>query len=832
LPNFLQGDIEINFEFRQGNKMTSVWYDLRYGVRMLRKNPGVTVISILTLAVGIGATTVICSVVDSVLLNPFPYRDADRLATPSISFATPDSITRFPVSVFLDFKEQNHTFEDIAALAYFDVRYKGNGAPTQQLLGCWVTANTFELLDIKPFLGRQITLQDGNPESLPAFAMSDAVWASLFNRDPKILGASLNLNGVPRTLVAVMPPRFRFGGCEVWIPTHLNRSSFISGFGVQPNELLTIGRLKRNVSLQAASADLGAIAKLSEKDYPAWFRSNYKIVVNSLRDESVGHFKATLLAMVAAVFILLLIGCSNVANLLLARATVREKEIAIRASLGATRSRLIRQMLVESGLLAVASCIGGCLFAFLGLKGMIAAIPPDTIPPEVAISLRSATLELAVGVSVLATFVCGLAPALHLVRRDLRVGLAGSSKGTSGDFQHGKLRSILVVAEVGLSIVLLTAAGLMVRTLRALERVDIGFNPANIAFARLSLPEGRYDTADAKRAYFEKVLDRVGAIPGVIASTEATSFPPYSFGWTEIVVPGRTHSEPWGTTFDMCSEGFFQTLGRHLLRGGLLSRSDVELARRVTVINQTFERDYFGSEDPIGQKIKFTTFEQWATDWPHDAYFEIIGVIADAKNTGLQDAPRPEVYFPHTVTGTGPRGIMVRTAGNANMVLASLNRTIAAVDSDVAISELGPMENILRSSYYARPQFTLTIIGTFGITGLVLVLIGVFSVTAYTVSLQTHEIGIRMAMGAQRKDILRMVLKKGLTLILAGTIAGLAASSAVMRLMASQIWGVSTMDPWTFSVVATMVVVVGLTASLFPARRAAQVDPLVSLHYE
>ena len=808
--------------------MTSIWHDLRYGLRMLGKNPGFTILAILTLALGIGAATVIGSVVDTVLLNPFPYKNADRLATPSIS----NSITRFPVPVFLDFKEQNHTFEDIGALAYFNVRYKGNGVPTQQLLGCWVTANTFELLGIQPFLGRQITQQDGDPDSPPAFAMSDTVWASLFNRDPKILGASLNLNGVTRTLVAIMPPRFRFGGCEIWIPTDLSRSSFISGFGLQPNELLTIGRLKRNVSLQAASADLGAIAKLSEKAYPAWFRANYKIVVNSLRDDSVGHFKATLFAMVAAVFILLLIACSNVANLLLARATVREKEMAIRASIGATRSRLIRQLLVESCILATVSCIGGCLFAFLGLKGMIAAIPPDTIPPEVAISLRSATLLLAVGVSVLATFVCGLAPALHLLRRDLNVGLAGSAKGAIGGFQHGNLRSILVVVEVALSIVLLTGTGLMVRTLRALERVDIGFNPASVAYARLSLPEGRYDTAGAKRDYFEKVLDRVAAIPGVIASTEATSFPPYSFGWTEIVVPGKTHSEPWGTTFDMCSEGYFQTLGRRLLHGRLLSRSDVELARHVTVINQTFERNYFGNEDPIGQRIKFTTFEQWATDWPRDAYFEIIGVIADAKNTGLQDAPRPEVYFPHTVSGTGPRGIMVRTAGNANLVLPSLSRTIAAVDSEVAISELGPMENILKSSYYAGPQFSLIILGTFGITGLLLVVIGIFSVMAYTVSLQTHEIGIRMAMGAQRSDVLLMMLKKGLTLILAGTVAGLAVSSAVMRLMASQIWGVSTMDPWTFSVVATLVVIVGLTASLFPAHRAMQLDPLASLHYE
>jgi len=811
--------------------MKSVWHDLRYGLRMLGKNPGVSVISVLTLALGIGATTVISSVVDSVLLNPFPYKDADRLATPSISFAAP-SLSRFPVPVFLNFKEQNHTFEDLAALAYFDIRYLRTGAPTQQLLGCWVTANTFDLLGIKPSLGRRITLQDGNPESPPAFAMSDTVWANLFNRDPKILGASLNLNGVPRTVVAIMPPRFRFGGCEVWIPTNLNRSSFVSGFGAQPNELWIVGRLKRDVSLAAASADLGAIAKLSEKDYPAWFRANYRIVATSLRDQSVGHFKATVLAMVAAVFILLLIASSNVANLWLARAMVRAKEIAIRASIGATRSRLIRQLLVESSLLAAASCIGGCLLALLGLKAMIAAIPPETIPSEVSISIRSATLLLAVGVSVLATFVCGLAPALHLVRRDLHVGLAGGAKGASGCYPHGRLRSILVVVEVALSIVLLTATGLMIRTLRALERVDIGFNPASVAYARLSLPEGRYDTADAKRAYFEKVLDRVAAIPGIVASTEATSFPPYSRGWTEIVVAGKIHSGSWGTTFDMCSEGFFQTLSRQLLRGRLLSRSDVESARHVVVINQTFERNYFGSEDPIGKKVKFTTFEQWAVDWPRESYFEIIGVIADAKNTGLEDAIRPEVYFPHTVTGTGPRGIIVRTAGDSSLVLASLSRAIAEVDSDVAISDLGPMESILRSSYYAGPQFTLIVLGTFGMTGLLLVLVGIFSVMAYTVSLQTHEIGIRIAMGAQRHDVLQMVLRKGLTLILAGIVVGLVASSVLMRLMASQIWGVSAMDPWTFSLASTLVVMVGLTASLFPAYRAAKVDPIVCLHYE
>ncbi len=512
--------------------------------------------------------------------------------------------------------------------------------------------------------------------------------------------------------------------------------------------------------------------------------------------------------------------------------SLREREIVIRASMGATRGRLVRQLLVESCLLAAASCIAGCLFAFFGLKALVAAIPPDLIPSEVVISLRPATLLFAIGVSVVTSLFCGLAPAFHGVRRDLHTSLTGSGKGTTADFRHGKLRSGLVIAEVALSIILLVATGLMVRTLHFLEQVDIGFDPVNVVYAQLSFPEGRYDTADQKRAFFQMVLDRVAAIPGVIASTEATSFPPYSFGWTEVTVPGKTHPESWGTTFDLCSEGYFQTLGRHLLRGRLLSRSDVESARHVTVINQTLARAYFGNENPIGQTIKFNSFEDYAADWPRDAYFEIIGIIADAKNNGLQDAPKPEVYLPYTITGTGSRGIMVRTAGKSELTLASLRREITAIDPDVAVSDAGSIETFLRRWYYAGPQFTLIILTTFAGIGLLLVLLGIFSVMAYTVSLQTHEIGIRMALGAQQIDVLRLVLKKGLTLILIGTTAGLVASLAMTRLMASQIFGVSAIDPWTFSAVTALILAVGLTACLFPARKATQVDPLVSLHYE
>jgi putative ABC transport system permease protein len=811
--------------------MTSLWQDLRYGLRMLGKNPGFAVVAMLTLALGIGATTAIWSVVDSVLLEPFPYNAANRLATPSVSFPDESSITRFPVPIFLDFKEQNHTFEDVIGLAYTNVNYKSS-AGTERFLGAWVTPNTVSFLGIKPLLGREITQEDGKPSSPPVFVMSYTLWTRLFNRDPNVLGAILNLNGTQRTLAAIMPPQFRFGDSEIWMPLELTRSTFITGFGAQPNEVWTIGRLKRGVSLKTASADLEVIAKHFEKTYPAWFRVRYKLVVNSLIEESVGRFKLTLFALVGAVSLLLLIACSNVANLLLARATVREKEMAIRASIGATRSRLIRQLLVESGLLAGTSCVAGCLFAYIGLRGVAAAIPPDLVPSEVAIALQPVALLFAMAVSMLISLLCGLAPALYAARRNLQIGLAGSGKGATASFRHGRLRFGLVIVEVALSFVLLIGTGLMVQTVRALKQVDVGFDPVRVIYAELSFPEGQYDTSEQKKVFFEKVLDRLATTPGVIAATEATSLPPYSFGWTEVDIRGKAHSEPWGTTFDLCSEGYFQTLDRHLLRGRLLSHDDVESARHVTVINQTLARAYFGSDDPVGQSIKFNTFEEWAADWPRNAYFEIIGIIADAKNSGLQDAPRPEVYLPYTVTGTGPRMIMARTPSTSSLALESLRREIEDVDSNVAVSDAGSIETFLRRWYYAGPQFTLTILTTFSSIGLLLVLMGIFSVMAYTVSLQTHEIGIRLALGAQQNDVLRMVLKKGLALIAAGTIAGLAAGLALTRLLSSQIWGVSPTDPWTFSAVAALILPVGLAACLFPARRATQVDPLSLLHYE
>ena len=458
----------------------------------------------------------------------------------------------------------------------------------------------------------------------------------------------------------------------------------------------------------------------------------------------MGNFKWTLYTMLAAVFMLLLIACSNVANLLLTRATVRDREIALRASIGASRGRLIRQLLVESLVLAAAGCAAGCAFAYFGLKVVVATIPWGPLPDEAVIGLNPAVLVFALGTTILTTLICGLAPAVHAVRGNLHARLAGSGKGVSGDFRHGKLRGGLVIAEVGLSMVLLVGAGLMMRTVFALTHVNLGFNPSAILFAQLTLPQGHYDTAERKKIFFQQVLDRVKALPGVVAAAETFSRPPFGARHSDVSVLGKVHSERRETMLDLCSDGFFETLGVRLLRGRPLSRTDVESARHVAVVNQALARSFFGQQDPIGEKIKFNAFDQ-LPDTPRDAYFEIIGVVSDFKNRGLQNLPAPEAFVPYTISGIGSRTILARTALDPNLLLTSIRQAVWAVDSGVAFHDSGSIQSFLQENSYQGPQFGLISLGAFAAVGLVLVIIGVFSVMVYTVSLQKHEIGIRVA---------------------------------------------------------------------------------------
>ncbi|HVH88420.1 MAG TPA: ABC transporter permease [Terriglobales bacterium] len=804
------------------------WQDLRYGLRSLRKDRGFASLAVVALALGIGATTVIFSVLDNVLLEPFPYKNPDRLAMFFIhdnSRADREGRGDFSVAEYMDFKEQNHIWEGLIANNGKDILYTDKDG-TKQYHGGEVTGDTFGFLGMQPLLGRGLVPDDARPGAAPVAVMSYRIWQKDFNGDPKIVNSTLELNGKQVTLVGIMPPRFLFGAEDFWLPMTIDRGD-TSPF----NRVWLLGRLKPGVTLKAAASDLDVVARrlstVYRKDYP----KSFSIKVMSLADQVVGQFRVMLFALMAAVSMLLLIACSNVANLLLARATAREKEIAIRASMGATRTRLVLQLMVESFILAGIGCLAGCLFAYGGIKGVLAALPPDLIPAETVIKLNVRLLLFSLGVTVITTLLCGLAPAFHSVRGELHNRLKDTGKGTQTVFRHGRFRSGLVVSQVALSIVLLVGAGLMMRSLFALQHVDLGLTPDHILVARTPLPKGRYEKAEQKRIFFRQVLQKVTALPGVVAATETSTLPPYGGIPSDVTVPGKTHAETWRSIFQLCSEGYFPTLGIRLVRGRLLTESDVESARHVIVVNQTLARSFFGTEDPIAKSIKFNLLDT-VPESPRDAYFEIIGVVSDVKNRGLQEAPQPEAFMPYSVSGAFERGVLVRTAVEPMSMLLNVRREIWSVDRGVALTLTGTLEGYLEQFSYSQPRFGLILFGVFAGIGLALVAIGVFSVMAYSVSLQTHEIGIRMALGAQQGTVLRMILRKGLLIIALGILVGEAVSLGVTRLIQSQIWGVSAHDPLTFAAVLAVLIVVGISACLIPARRATRVDPLVALRYE
>ncbi len=811
--------------------------DLQYALRSLAKDRRFALIAIFALALGIGATTVMFSVLYNVVFDPFPYRDFQHSVTfemRDLASASNDfTRNHYTIPEFLAIRDQNRVFEDIIGNYQLDVLYS-DGKGTRPLRGGYVTPNGFDFLGVPPLLGRVFSAGDTKPGAPFVFMMNYRLWQTQFGGDPKILGTMFFLNGKPRTLVGIMPQRFNGYDASVWLPLRLNPDGDGTSFPVKdPTVIWALARLKKGVTLQAAASDLDAIMhRLAQANPGELYPQQFKLVARTLLDFVVGDFKNTLYALLAAVFLLLVIACINVGNLLLARATAREREIAVRASLGASRGRLIRQLLVESFVLAAAACVAGCLFAYFGLKGLVAIIPRGPIPEETMIGLNWVVLLFALAIAVLTTLICGLAPALHAARGNLQLSMTGSGKGTGGGFRHGRLRSGLVIAEVALSIVLLTAAGLMMRSFFTLTHADLGFNPEHLLYAEVvPAVDDRYDTAVKKKLFFEQVLQRVEGLPGVMTATVSIGLPPLGGAGSEITVLEKPHSQHWESMVDLCSEAYFQTLSLRLVSGRVLSETDIDSARHVAVVNQALARAYFGSENPLGQKIKFNVFDE-LPETPRDAYFQIIGVVTDFRNRGLLEPPSPEAFLPYTITGFGQRVILARTAVDPKSLLAAVQSEIWAVDSNAAVTRSGSIKNLLAEQAYVRPQFGLIAIGVFAGIGLALVLIGIFSVMAYTVALQTHEIGVRMALGAQRGNVLTMVLWKGLRLISAGILIGVLTSLVLTRFLASQLSGVSATDPLTFFAVVTLFLAVGLIASLLPARRAAGIDPLVALRYE
>lgn len=818
--------------------------DFQYALRGLYRDRRFALVAVFSLALGIGATTVMFSVLYNVVVNPFPYRDFQHAVVLDLHNLAdpPHDIARYHYTIpeFLAIRDQNRVFEDIVGAYQLDVLYRDEKS-TRRFLGAYVTPNGFSFLGVSPLLGRYFAPDDGKPDAPFVFMMNYQLWQTEFNGDRNILGRTFVLNGKPRTLIGIMPQRFNGYGSSLWLPLDLRPGADGTVFPVKdPDVVWACARLKKGIGLQAAADDVdGILHRMAQANPGELYPPRFKMVVRTLLDFVVGDFTRVLYVLLAAVSMLLLIACGNVANLLLARATVREREIAVRASLGAGRGRLIRQLLVESLMLAAVACIAGCFLAYFGVRGLVAIIPrgPNAdlfhgrIPEETLISLNPAVLLFALTIAALTIVVCGLAPALHAVRGNVPLRLFGSGKGVGSGFQHGRLRNGLVIAEVALSIILLTGTGLLIRSFMALTHAELGFNPAHMLYAWVSTQHSPDETAVKKKLFYEQIVQRVKALPGVTNATISLSTPPLGGARSEITISGKPSSQHWNSMVDLCSQTYFQTLGVRLLRGRLLSEADIDSMRHVTVVNETFARTFFGSENTLGQKIKFNVFDE-LPDTPHEAYFDVVGVVSDFKNRSLIERPAPEAFLPHSITGFGDRTILATTSVDPKSLLAGVQREIWSVDPNVAVTHGGTLQDFVSEVAYTMPQFGLIVVSCVSGIGLALALIGVFSVMAYTVALRTHEIGVRMALGAQHGKVIAMVLWQGLRLISVGILIGVLASLGLTRFLDSQISGVSVTDPLTFVAVVMLFLVVGLAACLLPALRAARLDPVVALRYE
>jgi len=809
--------------------MVAVGKDIQYCLRGFRRQPGFVVMAIFALGLGIGSATAIFSLVENVLFEPFPYRAADRILSVQVhdlKRSEPGGRGGYSTPEFLELRRQVRTMEDLVGVDNHDVLYTTKEG-TERLQGVSVTPNAFEFLGISPAIGRGINPEDGKAGAPLVFVMSQQMWLKYFNRDPNILGKQFTFNGESRTLVGIMPPRFTYFGGDIWYP----HEPSLSDPNAQRQFYFLQGRVRPGISFQAVEKDFALVAKGLSKIYPDYYPEKFNMHVETLTDMVVGRFRSTLLTLFAAVGLLLFIGCMNVANMLLARATAREREIAIRSSLGASRWRISRQRLIESALLASGGLILGTILAFIGLKGLVMAIPENTIPSETVISLNGPVLLFSLAAATLTTLLAGLAPALHASRKELVEPLKDSGKGVNSGFRRGGVRKALVVCEIALSMILLAGAGLLMRTMVALMTVDLGLNPQNVLVIRLPLPKDRYKTAAQVQQFYSQLLPRLSALPGVVAATETSTLPPYGGIGSEADVPGKTHAEKWRAIYQLCSEGYFPTVGLKLMSGRVFTRQEVADKRHVAVINHTLAKKFFGDENPVGRQLVLKDLLK-APDPVTDPTFTIVGVISDAKNQGLQEPISPEALVPYSITGSYERGILVRTRVAPMSLERVVRREIWAVDRGVALTLTGTLEGYLKSFSYSGPQFALTILGIFAVTGLILVAIGTYSVLAYTVSQQTHEIGIRMALGALEQNVFRMVLQMGGILVCAGLAAGVIASLLLNRLIANQLWGVQPHDPATIVTAVVIIAAVSAVACLIPAKRATRVDPLVALRYE
>ena len=805
--------------------MDTMWQDLRYGLRMLAKTPAFTTVAVIALALGIGANSAIFSVVDAILIKPLPYKDPGGLVM--VWESNPHrGHARNVVSPgnFLDWQVQNTVFEQMAALRDARLNLIGAGEP-EELRGQAVSANLFPMLGVNAMLGRTFSPEEDLPDRPPVVLLSQRLWERRFGGDSNIVGRSVNLGGNIHTVIGVMARGFQFlsNSAEFWVPFGLDKSRDYRK--TSGRYMVAAARLKTGVGLTQARSEMSDIAKQLEQDYPE-FDKGWGVNVISLEEQISGDLRPALLVMLAAVGFVLLIACANVANLLLARATSRQREIAIRTSLGAGPWRLIRQLLTESVLLGILGGALGLLLAQWGVRALVALAPRNTPRlDEITLDLRVLGFTFLIACATGVLF--GLAPALLATRTNPNKSLKEGARPGAGSGRARMLPNSLVALEVALSLVLLIGSGLLIRSFVQLTGVNPGFQPENLLTARVLLPGSQYD--GRKRVdFFQRALQRIEPLPGVRAAS-AISFLPFgdlrsATGFTIQDRPEPAPGQRPVTDVRVVHPNYFRTMGTPLLKGRDFDRRDTPDSPRVFVINQALARKYWPDEDPIGKKISVAMDDE-------NPYGEIIGIVADVKDQKLDADVLPTVFYPHAHLQMSIMSVVVRIAGDPAPVAQALTQVIRSLDPNQPVAEVRLMEEVISASVL-RQRFNMVLLAVFAGTALVLAAVGIYGVMSFFVTQRTHEMGIRMALGARRGDVLGLVLRQGMAVALIGVALGLSGAFVMTRALSSLLFSVKATDPITFSGVSLLLALVALAAIYFPARRATKVDPMIALRYE
>jgi predicted permease len=800
--------------------------DLRYAIRQLRRSPGFTAVAVLTLALGIGANTAIFSVVNAVLLRPLPYKDPSQLVIlQEIDPRVGDVSVTYPD--FLDWRQQSHTFAQMAAFHNKGFNLSGVEQP-ERIVGYGVSPNFLSMLGVRPVLGRDLLPAEEKQGTEPVVLLGYKLWQSHLGADPQVLGRSIMLDGQSFAIVGILPPTFGF----------LGKSDVIAPIGVWAGKLMdrgnhcdlgVLGRLAPGATIAQARTEMGTVASLLAQQYPATNRDE-GVSLYTLRDQFVGDARPAILVVFGAVTFVLLIACLNVANLFLVRSTARAKEISVRLALGASRGRIIRQMLTESFMLAVLGGGLGIVMGAWGITGLGHLMPPDSFQ-TMGVQMDLGVLVFTAATIVLVAVAFGLGPALQASRQDVQGALKERGRGsTSGTAQH-RLRGMLATAETALALVLLVGAGLMLNSLYHLLQVSPGFQPDRVLTMEMDLRSTQYSRPAAISNFWQQVLDRVRAVPGVETAAVGTNIPlTDNHDRSDITIDGLPAPAAGNSPhpdWHVISSGYTSALGVPLLRGRSFTDTDNETAPPVALINARMAQRFWSLEDPIGKRFTWGHPEKskdikWIT---------IVGVLGDTKLYGLANPSRLEIYLPFRQELANDMNLIVRSAADPASLISAIRESVAAVDKDQPIFGIKTMRQVVDDSESTR-RVTLVLLALFSALALVLAAIGVYGVMAYNVERRTQEVGIRVAFGAQKKDVLRLVLKEGTRLTLLGVAIGIAAALGLTRLMSALLFGVSPTDPLTFLGVAIVLTLVSFAACYIPARRATRVDLMVALRYE